>query len=129
MDRLWVDQVRGLLERAKAPEGSAFVDLEALKFSIDVALRGATAARSAAQASAATAVPYPIRRKQLITQINLKSRHFGFSDEIQAFVYAAGCETLHGLANEQLAALDSWLAGMVDSMQTGCDSAFAPPAR
>ncbi len=129
MDRLWVDRVRGLLERAKTPQGNAFVDLEALKGSIDAALQGAVAARGIAPASSAMPVPYPIRRKQLISQIGLKSRHFGLSDEIQAFVYAAGCETLHGLANEQLAALDSWLAGVVDSMQTGCDSAFAPPAR
>ena len=65
----------------------------------------------------------------LLSQIAKNGRYYGLSDEIQAFVYAAGYQVLQELDNDQLAALHAWLVQWVENMQTGCDSAWAPPAR
>ncbi|WP_411832281.1 hypothetical protein [Pseudoxanthomonas mexicana] len=64
-----------------------------------------------------------------MAQIGLKAKHYGLSDEVQAFIYAAGFRVIQELDNDQLDALNTWLAQWVDSMQTACDSPYAPPAR
>ena len=74
-------------------------------------------------------MPYPVRRKHLLAQIGLKSRYYGLSEEIQAFVYATGALVIQEFDNDQLAALLDWLTQQADRADTACDSALAPPAR
>jgi hypothetical protein len=74
-------------------------------------------------------VPYPIRRKRLLSGILTQSRYFGLQDEVDVFVSDAGKSDLHGLKIEQLEALSSWLNAQIDAQQNACDSALAPPAR
>lgn len=73
--------------------------------------------------------PYPIRRRMLLSQIGLKMKHYDLRDEVDAFVYESGHETLHGLDIEELDALNTWMARCVDDQQAACDSRYAPPAR
>lgn len=126
---MWVDQVRRLLDRAKTQQNSPFTDLNALKNSIDGALALVPAARGERQLGTSSAPPYPIQRRNLLAQIARYGRFYGLSDEIQAFVYAAGAQVIQELDNDQLAALHGWLVQWVDNMQAGCDSAWSPPAR
>ena len=128
-NRVWVDQVRELLARAKSPRSATFENLGALKTSIDGALAAAEAARQDGYLERPCSTPFPIRRRNLMSQIGLKAKHYGLSDEVQAFVYAAGYRVIQEMDNDQLDALNTWLAQWVDSMQTACDSPYAPPAR
>lgn len=125
MPTQWIDQVRQLLARASDQRREAFANLDALKSSIDAALDAAKHARR----QGAPAMPYPVRRKHLLAQIGLKSRYYGLSEEIQAFVYAAGALVIQELDNDQLAALLDWLTQQADRADTACDSVLAPPAR
>lgn len=129
-DRMWVDQVRELLARAKRQHSALFDDLDALKLSIDGALAAASTARRAAKsAPPAAPAPYPIRRRQLLAGIALTNKHYGLVEETQAFVYAAGATVLQELDLEQLEALLGWLQRQVDRMEVACDSPYAAPAR
>lgn len=125
MQTQWIDQVRQLLAKASDQRREAFASLDELKSSIDAALEAAKHARRPELA----AVPYPVRRKHLLAQIGLKSRYYGLSEEIQAFVYAAGCVVIQELDNEQLTALLDWLTQQAERAEAACDSALAPPAR
>lgn len=127
-DQTWVDQVRRLLAAAKTKERAAFEDLDALKSSIDGALRLVVDQRKVANGEP-HAMPYPIRRRMLLAQIDRRARWYGLSDEVQAFVWAAGYRVIQELDNDQLDALAGWLSQWIDGMQAGCDSPFAPPAR
>ncbi|HEY1129604.1 MAG TPA: hypothetical protein VGF12_09390 [Roseateles sp.] len=117
------------MARAKTPRSASFENLGALKTSIDGALAAADAARQEACADRAHPTPFPIRRRSLTAQIGLKAKHYGLSDEVQAFVYAAGYRVIQELDNDQLDALNTWLAQWVDGMQAACDSPYTPPAR
>jgi len=128
-ERMWVDQVRQLLVRAKTEQSVAFSNLQALKGSIDGALSAAQALKGERQRGAPLPPPYPIQRRNLLAQIAQKGRYYGLSDEIQAFVYAANAQVIQELDNDQLGALHAWLTQWVENMHSGCDSAFAPPAR
>ena len=44
-------------------------------------------------------------------------------------MYAAGCQVLQELDNEQLAALLDWLNVQAERADAACDSDLAPPAR
>lgn len=125
MQTQWIDQVRQLLARANDQQREVFLDLDALKSSIDAALQAAKQARR----DGPHRMPYPIRRKHLLTQISLKSRYYGLSEEIQAFVYAAGFHVLQELDNDQLSALLDWLIMQAERADMACDSDMAPPAR
>ncbi|MCX7563448.1 hypothetical protein OS176_07835 [Xanthomonadaceae bacterium XH05] len=120
-----MNQVRQLLARASDQQREAFINLDALKTSIDAALQAAKQARR----DGPHRMPYPIRRKHLLTQVSLKSRYYGLCEEIQAFVYAAGFHVLQELDNDQLAALLDWLTLQAERADAGCDSDLAPPAR
>ncbi len=121
MQKEWATQVRELLARAAKPVPTGWECLDAMKVSIDQALQDVP--------KEASARPYPIERKHLMAQIGLKMKHYGLQDEAQAFIYATGAAVLQELDNEQLAALNCWLAKWVEGMHYAVDSPFAPPGR
>lgn len=130
MDQMWVQQVRRLLAKAKVQHSRAFDDLDGLRASIDGALKAADAARAEAMASTTiNLAPYPMRRKAAMARVALKNKHYGLLEETEAFFLAAGVSTLHGLDADQLEALDHWLAGFIEHMDTACDWVGTPPAR
>jgi hypothetical protein len=88
-----------------------------LKSSLDEALQQAQDNKEAV-AAGKSRQPYPIRRKHLLAQIRLKLKHYAFSDEVQAFVHAAGFEVLEQLDNDQLCALNAWLQGLCEAAGT-----------
>jgi|GEM_PF-5518302 len=106
-NQLWVDQVRALLARAKRHNRAAFADLEALKHSIDGALQGAQGGPPSAH-----------RRRHLLAQVRLRMKHYAVTEEVQAFVLAAGHDVLESLDADQLAALNAWLARLVEGYGT-----------
>ena len=121
MQTQWINQIRALLARASDQHSEALAGLDALKSSIDAALLAAT--------QPAPGAPNPVARKHLIAQIRLKSRYYGLSEEVQAFVYAAGHQVLQELDTDQLGAVLAWVNRQIDRAEAACDPEPAPPAR
>jgi hypothetical protein len=126
-DQKWVDQVRELLARAVRRHSD--IEQDALEASIGKALASVGDMRREAMKSDIPQIPYPIRRRTLLGQIHMLARHYGLTDEVDAFVAVAGHHVIQSLDNDELEALQGWLARWVDDMQSACDSAYAPPAR
>lgn len=64
------------------------------------------------------AMPYPIRRRELLKSIAVRSRHYGLQDEVLLFVYQLGQETLQSLGNAELEGIHRWLERTIDSIET-----------
>lgn len=104
-NQLWVDQVRALLARAKRHNRAVFADLEALKSSIDGALRLVDQVHE---------TPRAHLRRHLLAQVRLRIKHYALADEVQAFVLATGHQVLESLDVDQLSALHAWLHRLVE---------------
>lgn len=122
-----MDRIRELLGRAKQQQGEAFSCLDTLKASIDQALQAAEQTCKDTIVIEGHPVPYPIRRRHLLTQIGLKSKRYGLTNEVQAFVYAAGYELPQELSSEQLEKLHGWLVQWSEAGEMACDTAYELP--
>lgn len=72
--------------------------------------------------------PYPIRRRMLLGRIRHAARCYALMGVVDDYVAASGTSALEALDADALDALASWLERIIDDMQTGCDSRYAPPA-
>jgi len=122
--RQWVDQVKELLAGAEKQRGAAFSSLDALKGSIDGALRAVEQGSQGKARADTTSIPPPTRRRHLLAQINLKGRRYGLCDEIQAFVYAAGHEVAQELGTDKLEALNTWLDRWAEAGDMSCTTPY-----
>ena len=113
----WVDQVSKLLGKAKAQSIAAHGNLDALRVSIDAAF-GEIQKIKNELAITPDKMPYPMRRKLLLSSITVRSKHYGQQDEVQLFVYQLGQETLQGLNNAELEGIHRWLERLIDGMET-----------
>lgn len=113
----WVDQVRKLLEKAKAHQSAAFVDLNAMKASIDEACVEIRRIKVERQDNP-DPMPYPIRRKLLLQTITVRSRHYALQEEVQLFVYQLGREALQSLTNAELEGIFRWLQRTIERIET-----------
>lgn len=83
-------------------------------------------------ASPATARNGPLdsfRRKYLIHRCRQLAAQYHLQEELDGFVYAAGCEAITGLDREDLEALAKWMEESAGRVATACDAPGAPPAR
>jgi len=70
-----------------------------------------------------------IRRRSMVMQIDLATKHYNFKRDVDAYVAAAGQYSLSGLTTPQLDTLATWLAAAMDRAATACDHPDEPPAR
>lgn len=122
--RQWVDQVKELLAGAEKQRGAAFSSLDALKGSIDGALRAVEQGSHERAGIDTPSIPPPIRRRHLLAQIKLKGRRYGLCDEIQVFVYAAGRKVAQELGTDQLEALNTWLDRWAEAGDMSCATPY-----
>lgn len=113
----WVDQVRRLLEKAKTQQSAAFVNLDAMKASIDAACMEIKRIQTVRSDHPET-MPYSLRRRLLLQTITVRSRHYALQDEIQLFVYQLGREALQSLSNAELEGVSRWLERTIERIET-----------
>jgi hypothetical protein len=70
-----------------------------------------------------------IRRRSIVMQIGLATKHYDLKHDVDAFVAAAGQYSLSGLTTPQLDTLATFIAGAMDRASTACDHPDDPPAR
>jgi hypothetical protein len=70
-----------------------------------------------------------IRRRSIVMQIGLATKHYDLKRDVDAFVAAAGQYSLSGLTTMQLDTLATFVAGAMDRLSTACDHPDDPPAR
>jgi len=70
-----------------------------------------------------------IRRRSMVMQISLATKHYDLKGDVDAFVAAAGQCSLSGLSTPQLDKLATYLADAMDRASTACDHPDDPPAR
>lgn len=73
--------------------------------------------------------PYPLRRKHLLARIAVKLKHYGFAEEVQAYVTSCGHESVYALDVDELTELCGWLTQRIEDAQCGHDWPDAPAAR
>ena len=70
-----------------------------------------------------------VRRRYLIHQARRLAERFGLQEDLQGWIYAAGCEAITGLDVVDLEALVTWIRDMGERIDCACDRADMPPAR
>lgn len=70
-----------------------------------------------------------IRRRSMVMQIGLATKHYDLKRDVDAYVAAAGQFSLSGLSTPQLDTLATFVAGAMDRLSHACDHPDDPPAR
>jgi hypothetical protein len=70
-----------------------------------------------------------IRRRSMVMQIDLATKHYDLKRDVDAYIAAAGQYSLSGLTTQQLDALATFVAGAMDRLSHACDHPDDPPAR
>jgi hypothetical protein len=70
-----------------------------------------------------------IRRRSMVMQIGLATKHYDLKRDVDAYVAAAGQCSVSGLTTPQLDTLATWLSEAMDRATHACDHPDDPPAR
>jgi len=70
-----------------------------------------------------------IRRRSMVMQIGLATKHYDLKSDVDAYVAPAGQFSISGLTMPQLDTLANFVAGAMDRLSHACDHPDDPPAR
>lgn len=70
-----------------------------------------------------------IRRRSMVMQVGLATKHYDLKQDVDAYVAAAGQMSVSGLETPQLDTLCTWLSEAMDRAAVACDHPDDPPAR